>query len=300
MEQLLAQPRLSVITRHADSELARIHDAIEHKVLVDGRADVEDVLSRLLFVDGPRTPKTLDLIGHSTANGSLLQLGDWVLDATSPTVTAFFRELADYDVLPRLGVHAVRLLGCKTADSAHARSTICVLSEILGLEVYGTTGLVFSAHYAKQGFSDDWRFLLVGASDLRSAVRDRDPTIGLAAYDRSLDIDTLPLVPLEDPSHSWPRLVANDRMARSILRLVRRHQGTLAPGLLATPNCEIAIPSSLTGLYHVAQIVLDGQFIRVYPKDSNIGVLFPVEYPHALRSLVETLPTSVETLPTSS
>ena len=75
MEQLLAGSQLSMITRHADSELRQIHDAIEHKVLVDGRADVEEVLGKLLACKGPRRPKTLDLIGHSTPNGSLLQLG---------------------------------------------------------------------------------------------------------------------------------------------------------------------------------------------------------------------------------
>lgn len=290
MQALLAQTQLSMITRHADAELARIHEAIEHKVLVDGRADVEEILGRLLACDGPRTPKTLDLIGHSTPNGSLLQLGDWVLDTTSSTVTAFFRELADHDVLPRLGVHAVRLLGCKTAVTAHARATICVLSEILGLEVYGTTGLVFSAHYDKRGFSDDWRFLLVGASDLRPSMRGEPVDDAAASYDRALDVDTLPEVTLGAETRGWPRRIASDHAARSILRLVRRTGGTLVPGLLAMPSCEIAIPSSNSGMYHVAQIVLDGQFVRVYPKDTSTGVLYPVEYPHALRALVDALP----------
>lgn len=287
---LLAQTQLSMITRHADAELARIHEAIEHKVLVDGRADVEEILGRLLACDEPRTPKTLDLIGHSTPRGSLLQLGDWVLDATSSTVTAFFRELADYEVLPRLGVHAVRLLGCKTAETGHARATICTLSDILGLEVYGTTGLVFSAHYDKRGFHDDWRFLLVGSSDLRSTLRTEDLGDSAATYDRALDVDTLPEVPLGAETRGWPRRVANDHAARNILRLVRRTEGTLVPGLLAMPCCEIAIPSSNSGMYHVAQIVLDGQFVRVYPKDTSIGVLYPVQHPHALRALVEALP----------
>ncbi len=74
--RLLAQSQLSIITRHADSEMSRIHSAIEHKVLVEGRAELEVVFGQLLECKGPRRPKTLDLIGHSTPSGSMLQLGD--------------------------------------------------------------------------------------------------------------------------------------------------------------------------------------------------------------------------------
>src|SRR5438094_7148983 len=97
----------------------------------------------------------------------MLMLGDWIIDATRPGVTAFFRELADNDVLPRLGVHALRLIGCQTADSGLGRATICTLSDILGLEVYATTKLIYSAHYDHQGFRDDCTHALVCASDVR-------------------------------------------------------------------------------------------------------------------------------------
>lgn len=293
MESLLAQSKLSIVTRHADSELAQIHDVLERRVLVDGRADLEEALGKMLSESGPqvRVPKTLDLIGHSTPDAALLQLGDWVIDTNSATVTAFFRELAEYEVLSRLGVYAVRLLGCKTAESAHGRSTICTLSDILGVEVYGTTGLVFSAHYDKLGFRDEWKFLLIGSSDLRSSGRENDLAAPSGIDLRCLDVDALPAVPLEDPKPRWPRRVASDRAARSILRLVRRDEGAQMPGLLALPNCEIALPSMQDGLYHLAQIVLDGQFVRVYPDGSKrSGVLYPVAQPQALRSLVEQLP----------
>jgi hypothetical protein len=288
--KLLAQPRLSLVTRHADTELSRIHDAIEHKVLVDGRTDVEGVLSRLCAAKEPIAPKTLDLIGHSTPGTSLLQLGDWVIDTGSSTVTSFFRGLADNDVLPRLGIHAVRLLGCKTTETAQARATICRLSDILGLEVYGTTGLLYSAHYNAHGFSDDWKFLLVGSSDIRrSASEYRE--LRLEADPRWLDVDALPAVKLESSKPSWPRRIANDRAARSILRLIRRDEGAQMPGLLAMPACEIALPSSQAGLYHLAQVVLDGQFLRVYTDETaRTGILYPVAQPQTLRSLVEQLP----------
>ena len=287
---LLAQPTLSLITRHVDTELARIHELVRHKVLVDGRSEVESVLSQLLTMAGTSAPKTLDLIGHSTPGAALLQLGDWVLDAGSLTVTAFFRGLADNEVLPRLGITAVRLLGCKTADTAYGRSTICTLSDILGVEVYGTTGLLFSAHYGANGFRDEWRFLLIGSSDIRRRSRDAETTSSTEIDPRALDVDSLVAVPLDKSVPRCTRRIANERSARSILRLVRRREGARMPGLLAMPCCEIALPSSQGGLYHLAQVVLDGEFVRVYPEGSPDGLLYPVTQPQMLRALVEQLP----------
>ena len=291
---LLRQPHLSVITRHADPELARIQDILEHKVLVDGRADLEELFGKLLAHEHVRpTPKTLDLIGHSTPGQSLLLLGDWAIDAASPTVTAFFRELADNDVLPRLGIHAVRLLGCQTADSGQGRSTLCVLSNILGLEVHGTKNLIYSAHYDAGGFRDDAHHALVCSSDLRGEHGDdRSHEHGVPSR-RVLDVDALPAQPLIEREHPWPRRVASTDAARSILRLVRRTDGAQMPGLLAQPSCDLALPASQPNSYHLAQVLFDGEFVRVYPDGHRKpGVVYPVEDPHALRALVDNLPTA--------
>jgi len=289
---LLNQSHLSVITRHADYELARIQDVIEHKVLVDGRADLEVMFGYLLAnVTSEPVPKTLDLIGHSTPGQSLLMIGDWVIDAAKPTVTAFFRELADQEVLTRLGVYAIRLLGCQTADTSHARATICTLSEILGVEVHGTRSLIYSAHYNAAGFRVDCEHVMACASDLRPARRELTMREIGERYPRSLDIDALPCAPLLVREQPWPRRVANAAVAHDILRLVRRDAGAQMPGLLAAPSCEIALPAAQPNAYHVAQVLLDGEFVRVYPEgEHQPGVVFPVEDPHALRRLVDELP----------
>jgi hypothetical protein len=293
VRSLLRQSHLSVITRHADYELARIQDVIEHKVPVDGRGDLEVALGELLkgaAVIAP-APKTLDLIGHSTPGQSLLMLGDWVLDAAKPTVTAFFRELADQEVLTRLGVYAIRLLGCQTADTSHGRATICTLSEILGLEVHGTRSLIYSAHYTAAGFRPDCEHVLVCASDLRPARRELTMREIGQRYPRSLDIDALPAAPLLVRDQPWPRRIASTAVAHDILRLVRRDAGAQMPGLLAAPSCEIALPASHPNWYHLAQVLLDGEFVRVYPEgEQQPGVVYPVEDPHALRRLVDDLP----------
>lgn len=285
--ELLAQPHLSVITRSADPELVRIQDMIEHKVLIDGRADLEAMFGKLLACNTTHAPKTLDLIGHSTEGKSLLMLGDWVIDAANPTVASYFRELADQDVLPRLAIHAVRLLGCLTADTGHARSTISALAKILEVEVFGTTDLIFSAHYDANGFRHDRRHLLASSSDVRNErelARDRH------AYPCLLDIDALPAMPLFATEQSWPVRVANRDDARSLLRLVRRREGAPMPGLLTSPRCEVALPSGQSGHYHRAQILLDGEFVRVYPDVTQPGIVFPVDNAHLLRTLVDQLP----------
>lgn len=290
---LLTRPHLSVITSRTDDELGRIQDVIENKVLVDGRGDLEELFGRLLALrSGARVPKTLDLIGHSNPGPQLLVLGDWVIDTSRTSVTAFFRELVDNEVFPRLGIHAMRLLGCHTAETDEGRTTICALSDILGIEVYGTRHVIYSAHYDGDGFRDDCMHALVCSSDLRRDVV--DPSVAMAGepYPRMLDIDSLPTTPLAAREHSWPFCIANADAARNILKLVRRSHGAHMPGLLALPNCEIALPSARPNWYHLAQVILDGEFLRVYPDgNQNPGVVFPVDDPRALRALLASLPT---------
>jgi len=286
---LLSRPHLSIITRNVDVELERIQATITHKVLVDGRADLEAALGSLLDLRVPPTPKTLDLIGHTTSDRSLLLLGDWVIDATSPTVTSFFRGLADDDVLARLGVHAVRLLGCMTADSAHGRWTVCKLAEILGIDVYGTTGLMFASHYDENGLSDDRRYLLTPASELRDTALDPRPLDRGQRDARVLDLDGIPPIALR--TREWPVRFADPDTARAVLRLVRRRDGSVVPGLLASPACELAFPSVAPGRFHLLQILLDGELVRVYPDgEERPGVVYPVDDPHELKRVLELAP----------
>lgn len=298
---LLAQPHLSVITRSADVELERIVTLLDHKVLISGRGDLEMLFGELLAAEAPPSPKTLDLIGHSTPGKSLLMIGDFVIDAAKPTVTAFFRELAEQNVLPRLGIYAMRLLGCLTADTGHARWTMCTLADILGVEVYGTKDLIFSAHYDGQGFLAERRYLLVSASELRTDGVDPKPLARGMPYERVLDLDALPAMPLVAGDHPWPLRIASIEEASSFLRLVRRRDGATMPGLLTSPRCEVALPSPQTGKYHRAQLLLDGEFIRVYPDGPSApGIVYPVDDPYALKNLVDRMPVAIVRIATAA
>lgn len=287
---LLAQPRLSVITRSAEHELTVITELIEHKAIVGARDELEALFGELLAVGAKPTPKTLDLIGHSTAGKSHLVLGDWVLDATSPTVTAFFRGLADNDVLPRLGVTAVRLLGCTTATTDQGRWTVCALADILGLPVFGTKDVIYSVHYDRTGFADERTYVLVSNSELMGGADMTAPTIGTAIRPRSLDIDALPGTRVPT-GRTWPVRIATPREGGALLGLVRRQYGAEMPGLLATPACEVLLPSTVPGEYRSLQALLGGEFVRVYPDGPDApGLVYPVADPDALEAIIEGLP----------
>ena len=282
---LLAQPRLSVVSAHADAELAAIRQAIPHAIAIEGRGDLELLLGRLLDERVMPTPKTLDLIGHTTAGKSLLVLGDWMIDATNKSVMSFFRGLADQDVPRRLGIEAVRLLGCTTADTAHGRWTVCALADVLGIEVYGTTGLLLASHYDQAGFLHDARYLLTSASQLR------DGTAPPRALDRGahdphlLDLDSLPGTTL--PARAWPVRVPDHDEAKALLRLIRRRDGSVLPGLQAAPSCEIAFPSGDGQRYYLMQVLLDGELVRVYPRGRDEhGLVYPVDDPYAFGRLM--------------
>src|SRR2546423_3657393 len=126
---LLQHAHLSVVAPTLDPELARVHDVVQHKVVVSGREDLEAALCALLAASDavPVSAKTLDLIGHAGSDAPLV-LGDWVIDADRAPTRAFLRELADLEVLPRLGVHSLRLLGCASGLGQRGRQTIVRLA----------------------------------------------------------------------------------------------------------------------------------------------------------------------------
>jgi hypothetical protein len=107
---------------------------------------------------------TLDLIGHSTRDHHLLRLGDDRVDMLDPAVARFFRALANDGVLSRLGIAAVRLLGCETAVTAGGKRTLRMLSTAIRLPVFGATRTLAKSHYDERGFDPVFARILVEAS----------------------------------------------------------------------------------------------------------------------------------------
>lgn len=290
---LLASSRLSVVSAEPDHDLARTARTIAHSVRVNGRGELGALFGRLLAATSGAVaiaPKTLDLFGHSTARTAQLRLGDWVIDASDPTVTAWFRQVADREILPRLGVRAVRLLACRTAGTPAGRATICALADILGIEVYGTHQLLYDAHHDEHGFRDSWSFLLVSASELGRRRNTAEAAPANRPWPRVLDLDALPALPLGRRAAGWPRRVATPDAKSRILHLIRRDAGAQMPGTSAPPTCELALPSAIPAAYHVAHVLFDGAFVQFYPEGvESPGVAYPVDDVHALRGIIAEL-----------
>ncbi|HEX8108307.1 MAG TPA: hypothetical protein VF516_11295, partial [Kofleriaceae bacterium] len=87
-----------------------------------------------------------------------------------------------------------------------------------------------------------------------------------------------------------PRRIASEDAAHRILALVRRGAGACMPDALA-PSIELAMPLPRPGAYHLAHVVLDGSFLRLYPDGmARAGVVFPVDDPGALHRIIAGLP----------
>ncbi len=126
--------------------------------------ELRAVLERRL--DGPTPPMTVDLIGHSTRDHHLLRLGHTAIDMLDPVVARFFRSLTDDRLLSRLGVVAVRLLGCETAVSPGGKQTLRLLARTLRLPVFGASKPLMKSHYDQLGFDPAFARVLVEASGL--------------------------------------------------------------------------------------------------------------------------------------
>lgn len=282
---LLRRTQVSVVSAEIDPELDAVARTITGSVRVNGRGELAGLFVALLAAQGDRDPvaKTLDLYGHSTARTAQLRLGDWVVDATSADERAFFGELAEREVLPRLGITSVRLLACRTAATEAGRATLCMLAALLGVEVYGTPHLLYDAHHDEQGFIEAWRFLLVSASELRPRAPPADPA------PRRLELDALPCGPVA-PS-GWPRRVVTAATVEPILALVDRDAGAAIAGAAGAPSWVLLLPARTQGTFHLAHVLFDGAFVGVYPDGPDAaGVVYPVRDPAALQRIIATLP----------
>ncbi|HEU4732382.1 MAG TPA: hypothetical protein VFT22_31020 [Kofleriaceae bacterium] len=291
-EAVLGRSRLTVVSAEPDDGLAELSHHIMHSVTADGPDALGRLFERLLDAAGRGrvAPKSLDLIGHARTSASLLALGDWVIDGGDPATLAWLDDLARRDVLPRLGIHTLRLLGCHTAGTDAARSTVTTLAERLSVEVWGTTGLLYRAHYGPDGFLEPWSFLLVSASELREAAREAAPGPAAAPGPRVLDVGALPVVVLGPGGGGEPRRIADREAAARILSLVQ-HDGGARIGAPAVPMCELALAAASGDGYHIAHVVFDGAFVELSPDGAGSPrIAFPVRDPGALRQIIATLP----------
>jgi hypothetical protein len=156
---------INVIARDADSALLGL---IERCVHVERVASLDELRVLLERPADQRSagPKTLDLIGHSTSRVRLLRLGEFVIDMEDPVVVRFFQGIARDRLLPRIGITAVRLLGCSTAVELAGQRTMRRLAATLQIPVLGTTKQLMKSHYTTGGFDPAFVHILVDTEHL--------------------------------------------------------------------------------------------------------------------------------------
>lgn len=115
-------------------------------------------------------PLRLDLIGHATRGASLLRLGADAIDMFEPRVVRFFEELANERLLARLGITAVRLLGCHTATSPIGQRTMHRLARVLDVPVYGSRTALLRSHYGAEGLLPIFDRCLVATTGASSGL----------------------------------------------------------------------------------------------------------------------------------
>lgn len=269
------------MARATDPELERLSAALPHAVPIGDRGELESLLGR---ISAGGTGVTLDLVGHTTAD-KLLALGDWVIDGGDRTVVAYFRELAEHDVLQRLGVRSLRLIGSLTGATSRGIGTLRALAELLGIDVYGTTELIHAGHFDAGRFAADRA--LVSSTDDPTSTHPPLPALGSARAPRYLEVDALPSRQLAPGERA--RVATHDQ-SRMVLQLVARHAGVAMPGLLASRYCELAIPSTTGDGYHRIDVLLAGEYVRAFPDGHTApGVVYPVRDPHALLQIADEL-----------
>ena len=244
------------ITVLAAHDLARLADRLDPTttILFQDRVDLASRLVELTAL--PRVPRTLDLVGL-TGSDHLLTFHARALDGENRRVRAFWREIAELDLVARLGIESVRLIGCTSAVGPRARATIAMLSDVLGVPVIGSHELV--------SFDD---FRAPGCFEFPETTR------AGAAF---LDLDSLRARPADDGAR-----IITAAMGRDLLAQIGRRNGVHFPDLLARSSASLAVPSSVDGLFHHVEVMLDHELVRTG------DVVFPVDDPRGLRLLLDT------------
>ncbi len=156
----MATPSIHVISADALSVLSEPLLRSARSAVVRSLAEIGPVLEA--YAAEPIGPAVhVDLIGHSTRRSRLLQMGGTVVDLHDVRVRNVFEEIARSRVLPRAHAVSLRLLGCETAVSDTGKRTLRLLSDLLGLPVFGTNRRLSRTHYTVEGFNPLFGFALV-------------------------------------------------------------------------------------------------------------------------------------------
>jgi len=281
-----ALPHISVAGLEEPAALAE-QPVIAGLARVDSLVGLHRLLTDLVRI-APTHAATLDLIGPSTGTG-VLQLGRSAIDATNPAVLDLFEAIGEEQLVHRLAIRAVRLLGARTATEQLGQDTLRRLRQFLGVPVLGTTSLLSRTSFGEHGLD---RALDNELVDDRAAPA-RKPVVlpTTAPRTRPFGFDAVGIVkesallPV-----TWPRFVVPRGFdLKTLTNQIRAGDGQALPGLLALPRCELLIPAGrMLGeeRFRVLEVLFNWELVRVQGPTLPEAATYPVVSPQRFTRLV--------------
>jgi hypothetical protein len=263
------RPQLSVSHDDVDAELTKALSRVEAPVLLHHRAGLERFIRTITACNERGSTQVLDLIAHSTAGKHLLDFDGWRIGDDQELLRRFCDRLAQDVDIRRFD--KVRLIGCGTATTIAGRATMDLMERGLGINVEGTTGLVYRDDFGPRGFLGT---RLVGSSVVERMSFDGPPS---TRVQRAFDPSRLTRLPRDAiRATSRPRLFhPYAALERDAMRWIPDDRARLLPGLLTRPRLEIVfeVPGLQAELV-LTEVLFAWTYLRVYPTDVPDGLLY--------------------------
>jgi hypothetical protein len=280
--------RINISHTSPDVPVQQVLDKLDREILVvDALGDdgVQGVIDALARRQPAPPPFSLDLIAH--ARRGVLRLGNWSIDANA-TTTAL--HAACEAVLAELPLAAIRLLGCNTAISREGQAAMRNLHQLFTVPIVGTKVPISARDFGSTGFLAD--AILTDQDHLPPPSGPTLQSAGgwLGRFERLVG-ETLAAVlprlrrePRADVFRDWDRAPPSLRwpvrqLTSAQLNELFRHVSpelVHAPGLLALPDLELVVPvdeDAGAPRYHRITVLLDGYWLRLYPRGLPDGVV---------------------------
>lgn len=289
--------RVNISHTSPDATVQQVLDQVNHEHLVVdalGEHGVQGVIGRLARRSPAPAPFSLDLIAH--ARRGVLHLGDWSVDGNGTTAAL---HGACRDELAGLALAEIRLLGCNTAITSEGQIAIRSLHRLFGVPVLGSKVPISARDFDGAGFRAE-----AVLTDQDNLPAPSGPTLQRAG-EWFVRFEQLPgqtlqsILPrlrreeLSDVLRDWTRTRAQLRwpirqLTHAQLDAVLVHampELRRAPGLLALPELELVVP--LDGgfgapRYHRVTVLLEGHWLRLYPREHPDGIVLRTDANHAL------------------
>lgn len=309
---MLAEPptlfRLSISHTSPDTTVQQVLDKVDNECLVvdalggDGVQGVIDCWSRRAR---SWDSFSLDLIAHSRRG--VLHVGDWSVDGNGKS--RLLQQVCA-EQLKALNLREIRLLGCNTAVTRGGQDAILALAEVFGVPVKGTRVPISADDFGADGFlanallSDHRRLPRLAPLTIQAAGEWLARFQAVAGLTVESIMSKLRRESLSDAIRDWSR--TRPQLRWPIRQLSRGELDELlshvepelahAPGLLALPDLELLVPiEGDFGVprYHRFTVLLDGLWIRIYPRDQPDGIVLRT---HGSEQLQAALGSGIELL----